>query len=123
MPRKQSALSEDLDIPTKTEIARTRQQAASVVDEGSVAEKLDMILIYLHRMDRRDKLRTVGGFFRGMLGLIPLALLLWSTWYFIEHGDEFMKQITTEAVKQSAEYSQGSMMEQLEEYMKQQQQR
>jgi len=115
MVRKTSALSEDLDI-TKSEITRTKNEASAVVDEASLGEKMDMILLYLHRMDRRDKLRTIGGFFRGMLGLIPLVLLLWSTWYFIEHGEEFMQQITSEAVKQSAAYSQDSMMDQLEQY-------
>lgn len=83
----------------------------------STDEKLDLIVHYLHRMDRRDRLRTVGGFARGMLGLIPLALLIWSFWYFTQHGDEFMENITREAVRQSAEYSQGSLMEQLEQYM------
>lgn len=99
------------------EVEESKAVAAQAVAGTSTEEKLDLMVLYLHRMDRRDRLRTVGGFIRGMLGLIPLALLLWSYWYFTQHGQEFMEQITREAVRQSAEYSQGSLMEQLEGYM------
>lgn len=79
---------------------------------------MDQVLVYLHRMDRRDRLRTMGGFIRGVMALIPLILLLWSVWYFIEKGPELMSEITKQAVQQSAEYTQGSLMDQLNEYIK-----
>lgn len=101
----------------KTAATDEQDAAAETVAASSTDEKLELIVHYLHRMDRRDRLRTVGGFARGILGLIPLALLIWSFWYFTQHGDEFMENITREAVRQSAEYSQGSLMEQLEQYM------
>lgn len=101
MPRKISTDSTEVDTSPET----------------SIEEKLDQILVYLHHMDRRDRLRTIGGFVKGMLALIPLVLLLWSTWYFIEHGPELMSEITKQAVQQSAEYSRGSLMEQFEQYM------
>jgi len=115
MPRKSTISAEQHE---------TREEVQEAVDSGDAfIGKLDEILVYLHRMERRDRLRTTGGFVRGMLGLIPLALFVWSAWYFVVHGDEFMKKITTEAVRQSAEYSQGSLMEQLDELMEQQKER
>jgi hypothetical protein len=99
------------------EVQESKSIAAEAIGGTPMEEKLDLIVLYLHRMDRRDRIRTVGGFVRGMLGLIPLILLVWSYWYFLQHGEEFMKKITSEAVRQSAEYSQGSLMEQLEGYM------
>lgn len=114
MPRKTTSSSasavESSAIPAR--------QASSSPD---LQEKLDMILIYLHRMDKRDRLRMLGSTFRGLLGLIPLALLLLSVWYFYAHGEEFMEQITKEAVRQSAAYTQDNLMEQLEEAMRAQQ--
>lgn len=107
---------------TETElIEETRDDVRETVEETSIEEKMDQILVYLHHMDRRDRLRTAGGFIRGIIALVPLALFLWSAWYFYEHGDELMKQMTEQAAKSAAEYSQdqaGSLMEQLEQYMR-----
>lgn len=99
----------------------THEDVADVMEHSTMDEKMDQILIYLHRMDRRDRLRTVGGFFRGMLAIIPLAFFLWSAWYFYAHGDELMEQLTEQAAKSAAEYSQqeaGDLMDQLEQYMR-----
>lgn len=104
-------------MPRTTTATAEKEDAKNKDAEATLDDKLDLIVLYLHRMDRRDRLRTIGGFFRGVLGLIPLALLIWSFWYFAIHGQEFMQEITREAVRQSAEYSQGSLMEQLEQYM------
>ncbi len=89
----------------------------------SIEEQLETIVTYLHHLDRRDRLRTWGSFFRSLLTLIPIALLLWSVWYFVEHGDEFIEQITREAVEQSAAYTQDAgsgLLEQLQQYLPQQ---
>lgn len=68
----------------------------------SIEEKMDLILIYLHRLDKRDRLRTWGGFLKGLLALIPIIILLWSTWYFIAHKDEIFKEITNQAAQSAA---------------------
>lgn len=68
----------------------------------SIEEKMDLILVYLHRMDKRDRLRTWGGFVRGLIGLIPIILLVWSTWYFLKHGDELMMKMTKYAAESAA---------------------
>lgn len=96
-----------------------RQHQAADPDGLSTDEKLDLIVHYLHNLDRRDRLRTIGGFFKTMIGIIPIIIVVWSTWYFYKHGAELMQQLTKEAVKQSAEYSQDSLMDQLEQYMQQ----
>ena len=81
-------------------------------------EKLDLIIEHLYNLDRRDRLRTYGGFLRAMLSLIPLIIFLWSTWYIIEHGEELMKRITMEAASSAAEYTKGSGQGVLDELMK-----
>ncbi len=68
--------------------------------------KVDEIIEILKRMDRRDKLRTVGGFFRAIIALIPIILLLWSAWYFAGHGTEVMKMISDQAASSAAQYTQ-----------------
>lgn len=53
-----------------------------------------MILYYIQRMEKRDKWRTIGGTVRSIVGLIPIILLVVSTWYLYEHGDDLIKNIT-----------------------------
>jgi hypothetical protein len=80
-------------------------------------ERLDAILDHLARMDRRDRLRTIGGFFRGLLGLIPIIILLGSVWYAYQYGDELLAKITKQAAEQAAAATQqgaGNLMEKLE---------
>lgn len=114
MNRKPSTLDEPIENPAPTTVRSVKS-----TDTASIEEKLDLLVLYLHKMNKRDRLRTIGGFFRGIFTLIPVAVLVWSAWYFYAHGTEFMKEITAEAVRQSAAYSQGSMMEQLQQYMNQ----
>lgn len=71
-------------------------------------EKLDRIVDDLDKMNRRDRLRTIGGFIRGILGLIPLVVLLASLWYVYSYGEELMGKIAGEAAKQAASYTQNS---------------
>ena len=86
-------------------------------DTPSLEDKLDVIIHYMHKMDRRDRLRTWGGFLRGVLGLIPIAAVVWSVWYFYEHGDEMLMKITTMATQQAAQVAEersGDMLQQLQ---------
>ncbi len=64
-------------------------------------DKLDVIIDYLDRMNRRDRLRTVGGFFRGLLGVVPLVVLLGSLWYLAENGDQLLQKIAATAAQQA----------------------
>lgn len=64
-------------------------------------DKLDLIVRHLERMDKRDRLRTWGGFFRTIIGFIPLVIFLFSAWYFYNNADEILKKITAEAAEQA----------------------
>lgn len=80
-------------------------------------DRLDIIIEHLRRMDKRDRLRTLGGFFRGILGLIPIVALLLSIWYVFEYGDELLQKITQQAAKEAAAMtgdSAGELMKQIE---------
>ncbi len=84
-------------------------------------EKLGAILEHLKNLDRRDRWRTWGGFFRGLISIIPVIVLLWSVWYTIQHGQELLEMITKQAAKQAAEAAAGSagnLQEQFQEYFK-----
>lgn len=72
-------------------------------------DKLDAILSYLDRMNRRDRLRTWGGFVRALISLIPMAVFLYGTWYSVTHMDEIIQTITSAAAKQAASFTQGAL--------------
>ena len=88
--------------------------------DALVEERLDLILACLQRMDKRDRLRMIGGFFRGLIAILPVVLVLGSAWYFYQHSAEIIKSLSQEAAKQAAVYSQqksGDLMEQLKSYL------
>ena len=81
-----------------------------------VEEKLDEIVTILDKMNRRDRLRTFGGFIRGMIGIIPVLGFILGMYYFYYHGDELMGRIAEQAAQQAAKVTQqnaGNLMEQL----------
>lgn len=81
-------------------------------------DQLDTIISHLARMDKRDRLRTWGGFVRALIGLIPIILLVLSTWYFYKHSDELLQKITREAAKQASTMAPSEdMMKKLEKYL------
>jgi hypothetical protein len=69
---------------------------------SSTDQKLDRIIDILELMNKRDKLRTWGGFVRSLLHLIPLILVLWSAWFAYAHWEELLKQISRSAAESSA---------------------
>ena len=78
------------------------------------AEMLELVRSmhhHLERLDRRDRLRTWGGFFRGLLAIIPIAILIFSTWYAYAHLDELLKKVATQAAQSAGEYSKNSSAE------------
>lgn len=82
-------------------------------------DKLDQIIAILDKMNRRDRLRTIGGAIRSIIAIIPIVLLLWSAWYFSQHGTELLKQLSDQAVKSAAGYNQQSIMDQAKQYIQQ----
>ena len=62
-------------------------------------EKLDLIVTYLHRLDKRDKLRTIGGFVTRLFMALPVLILLLSVWYLYHYGDELMAEFTQKSAE------------------------
>ncbi len=85
--------------------------------DTSVEAQLGEILEHLRRMDARDKLRMWGGFFRSIIALIPIILLVWSAWYFAQHGTEIMKTIADTAASSAAKYTQSQSQGVIDEMM------
>lgn len=85
---------------------------------AGVEAKLDEIIEHLRKLDERDKLRMWGGFFKGMIALIPVVLLLWSAWYFVNHGAELMKMIANQAASSAAEYTKNQGSSMFDDFMK-----
>ncbi len=86
--------------------------AKSTPDPETIESKLDKILLHLESLDKRDKWRTVGGFFKFLINLIPILFLLGSAWYFLQNGADIMKMIADQAASSAAAYTkdQGSGM-------------
>ncbi|MBP9774145.1 MAG: hypothetical protein KBD00_06015 [Candidatus Peribacteraceae bacterium] len=83
-------------------------------DTTNIEQKLDAILEYMQRMDRRDKWRMIGGFIRSLIAIIPIIIVIWSSYYFAMHWEEIMKNITemsVAAAKQSAQGTSDSMID------------
>lgn len=76
-----------------------------IPENATPDDKLSIIISYLDHMNRRDKLRTAGGFVRSLISIIPIIILVWSAWYFYGHSDELITKITEQAAKQAASMS------------------
>lgn len=68
----------------------------------TVEEKMDVIILHLERLDRRDRIRMWGGVVHSMLAIIPLLLFVWSSWYFYAHADELMEVLMQQAGQSAA---------------------
>lgn len=68
-----------------------------------------MIIHLLHRIDRREKWRSVWGFFHGLITFLPLLAFAGSLWYVYMHGQDIMQEISKTAAQQAGQYSQDSM--------------
>lgn len=65
-------------------------------------DKLDIIIMHLERMDKRDRIRMVGSTLKGLISLIPVLAFIWGAWYFYENGDAIMTDIARKAAEQAA---------------------
>ena len=66
-------------------------------EELDTPEKIDLIVKYLDKMNKRDRLRTVGAFFRSIIMMIPIALMLGFGWYLHNNFDDFLDRVTAKA--------------------------
>lgn len=106
MPRKTTDVDATIDTDTPP-----------ATDRLTTDDKLDLIVTYLHQMNRRDKLRTVGAFIHGIITVIPIIIFVFSAWYFYAHGTEVLKTLTDMSVKSAASYSQQGLLDQFNEYI------
>ncbi len=85
----------------------------------TIENKLDEIIEHLRKLDARDRLRTWGGLLKTLITIIPIILLLWSTWYFITHGQELMKMLSDQAASSAAQYTKTQSESLYDQLMKQ----
>lgn len=64
-------------------------------------DKIDQIITILEKMNRRDRLRTIGGFVRTIVGFVPIIIVVFFTWYSIKYGDQLLQKITSMAAEQA----------------------
>ncbi len=87
-------------------------------------DKLDIIIKYLHRIDRRDRIRMWSGTVHSLLTIIPLVLTILSLWYFYTHSSEVMRDMFTGMMPGGGgggSTSSQSIMDQIQNYLKTQQ--
>lgn len=65
-------------------------------------DQLSEILTILRAMNKRDRIRTWGGFVRGCIAIIPVLLVLWSAWYVVENGQSLLQMIAKTAASAAA---------------------
>ncbi len=61
----------------------------------------------------------IGGTIRGCIAIIPILFLVWSVWYFSNHGGDLMKMIADQAASSAAKYTQTQSSGMLDQLMKQ----
>ncbi len=69
---------------------------------GDLSSDVRDIKACIEQMNRRDRLRTVGGFFKNMIALIPIILFLYGAWYLSQKWDEIVTDIAAASAKQAA---------------------
>jgi len=92
------------------------QQNHSPEQAHIVERKLTEIADHLARMDRRDRLRTAGSFLKTT---IWLAIIIGSTWYFMNHAAELMGEISKQAAQAASQYTQSQGQDLMNQIIKQ----
>lgn len=88
--------------------------------EELMEERMDVILQYMHRFERRDRLRTVGSTVRNVIAIVPFIIFLGSLWYVYVYGEDLLQKVADEAARSAAKYSQQSaegFIDQLQDYL------
>ena len=65
-------------------------------------QKLDLMVMHLERMDRRDRMRMWGGVLHSLLTIIPMLFFIWSTWYLYTHFEEIMSTMMQQTAQNAA---------------------
>lgn len=67
----------------------------------SIEAKLDRVLEYLHRMERRDRTRMIGSTIHSMIWFVSIIFVFWSSYYFLKNAPELMGTMTKQMMEQS----------------------
>jgi hypothetical protein len=73
--------------------------ALNRLTDKSTEELLELILVHMQNMDRRDHWRTIGGFFRGLLSIVPVLIFFASTWYIYAYRDTLMENMSKQVME------------------------
>ncbi len=82
------------------------------------SETLSAMLSEIQALNRRDRLRTIGGFFRGMLAIVPTAIFIYGLWYFSANQDSVMKYIMDHAATSASEFATKANQQLMNEFQK-----
>lgn len=66
-----------------------------------IEERLDKILAHMEKTERRERMRTVGGYVRTTIAILPIVVFLLTAWYAYSNATELLQKITAEAARQS----------------------
>lgn len=80
-------------------------------------EKMDLILEYLHRIDRRERWKVIGGTIRSIIGLLPVLIVLWFAWYLQWHGKELLQTLSTSMAKNMSIFTENNTNRLLQEFL------
>lgn len=78
-----------------------------------IEERLDHMIRLLDHMNRRDKWRTIGGFIRGTVMIIPTVLILLSSVYLYLYGSDLIQELIKQTTQQASEQVQQGFINQL----------
>jgi hypothetical protein len=87
----------------------SESQTPQTTSRQTVEDKLDDILAYMHRFERRDRIRTFNATMHALFSIVPMLMFIYGSWYLYAHGAELMKTLSEQAARSAAEYSQDSM--------------
>ena len=72
----------------------------------SIDDKLSTIIDELHKINKRERWRMIGGFFRGIISLLPIVIMLIGVWYAYEYSDQILEKVAGAAARQAAAVTQ-----------------
>lgn len=70
-------------------------------------DRLDLIIGYLHRAERRQRLHEVAAFLHTLLAIVPMVLFALAAWYAYAHFDEFVAKVVQETTRQAIQSQEG----------------
>ena len=91
--------------------------AKELLQQTYTNERLDLIVDYLDKMNRRDRWRTMGGALKGAISIASFVILIWSGVYFALHGQEMIKQITDATVGSLSTMNSGAAFDKYNSYI------